>query len=114
MNLAVKIAVFLVTGGIVGAISFFLFAFMLLAMNGYSESDAEYGLVLFVIWAVVVTVVAGVFAVLGAHLLEKRHQFHFATSALISCVIFIVIGSVANCIGVGCGILVSEIVRTNF
>lgn len=114
MSLVAKLFVFLITSGIVGAIAFFLFAFMLIAMNGYSESDAEYGLIMFVIWAVAFSVVSGVFAVLAAHLLEKRRQLHFAVAALISCVIFIGIGSAANGIGVAAGVLLSEIVRTNF
>ncbi|MEZ5346176.1 MAG: hypothetical protein R2681_11555 [Pyrinomonadaceae bacterium] len=114
MSLVVKILLFLLTTAIIGAVAFFMFAFMIIAMNGYSGSDAEYGLVLFTVWAVVVSVGAGALAVLAAHLLEKRRQIHYALSSLIAFVVFIVLGLGANAAGVVAGIGLSEIVRTMF
>ena len=75
MNIAVKIIIFIITSGIVGAASIFMFGFMIVAMNGFQENDALYGIYLFMVWAVVVSVLTGVLGVVAAHFLAEKKIF---------------------------------------
>lgn len=114
MNIAVKITTFIITSGIVGLISFFLFGFMIIAMNGYTEADASYGIYLFMIWAFLGSLLAGILGVAAAHFLEKKKNLHIAVAGLISTVAFVIIGIIINFVGVIAGIATAEIVRTQF
>ncbi|MEZ5429544.1 MAG: hypothetical protein R2747_25085 [Pyrinomonadaceae bacterium] len=114
MNIAVKILAFVVTAGIVGAVSVFLFGFMILLMNGYHESDARYGIFLFIIWAVVGSLVAGILGVSGVYFLADRRRFHPVAAGFISVGVFLIAGMVINILGVVAGIATAEVVRTQF
>lgn len=87
--------------------------FMLIAMNGYSESDAMWGLGAFVLLALIVAVLMA----LGAFFLTgylSNKQYNPVVTVIVSILAFSIIGSlletVAGLIGVG----VAEFVRVNF
>lgn len=90
-----------------------VFFFMLLAMNGYSESDANYGLGAYIVLAVIVSLIMGTCATLLVHLLTKRN-FRAWTSVLISVPIFSVLGGGLKIICSIIGIAVAEYVRVNY
>ena len=96
---------------IVAAIMF-LFG-MLIAMNGFSEKDATWGLGAFVLLALLVTLVTSIGAFFLTGILIKR-QFSPIVSALIAIPVFSIVGIgleiVCSLIGVG----VAEFVRVNY
>lgn len=110
--MAAKIAAFVVTliANIIAAIVI-LFA-MLVAMNGYSESDATWGFGAYVLLALIVAFLMSVSALLSVGFLAKK-QFGPVGSALIAIAVFSIVGLgleiVCGLIGVG----MAEFVRVN-
>jgi hypothetical protein len=86
---------------------------MIIAMNGYGESDAMWGLGAFVVLAVVVAVLMALGAFFLAGFLTKK-PYGIVATAIIPILIFSVIGAgldiVSSLIGVG----VAEFVRIKF
>jgi len=93
-----------------GVVVFFA---MLLGMNGFSESDANYGIVAYIILAVAVSITMALLAAVGVHLLMKRN-FRPVSAAVISIVVFATFGSVLKVVCSVVGILVADFVRVNF
>ncbi len=95
------------------AVGVVVLATMIIAMNGYGESDAMWGLGTFVVLALV----AALLMALGAFLLTgylSNKQYNPVVTVIVSILAFSIIGSlletVAGLIGVG----VAEFVRVNF
>ncbi len=111
--MAAKIAALLITLMLGTAVGFALLAFMVIAMNGYSEADATWGLGVFAVLGLIIPVFAGIAAYLIVGALVKK-QFSPALSAAIAipvCTIAaVVLEVIASLIGVG----VAELVRVNF
>jgi hypothetical protein len=111
--MAVKLATFFITLLVDIAVGVVVFFFMLLAMNGFSESDANYGIVAYILLAAVVSIAMSV----GAFVLTRflTHRNYRAVAAVsIAVPSFCMIGAVLK---VGCafvGIVVAEVVRVNF
>jgi hypothetical protein len=110
---ATKIAAFIITFLLnAGASVVILFA-MLIAMNGYSENDAMWGLGVYVLLALVVAVLSSLGSVLLVQLLLKK-QYSASISTLIAIPVFTIAGVglevVCSLIGIG----VAEIVRVKF
>lgn len=111
--MAAKITAFLLTVTvciIAAVISLFV---LLLAMNGFSESDAMWGLGAFIVLSVLVSILSGFGAVImAARLIAK--QFTPVRSLLIAVPVFSIVGTglvlVSSLVGVG----VTEFVRVNF
>ena len=93
-----------------GVVVFFA---MLMGMNGFSESDANYGIVTYMILAVAVSAAMALLAAVGVHLLMKR-GFRPMTSAMISMVAFATLGGVLKVVCSVVGILIADFVRVNF
>ena len=108
-----KIAAFLITLVINIAIGVAVFVFMLLAMNGFSESDANYGIVAYIILALFVSVLMSALAVVAVHVLQKR-EFRSGVAALIAVPIFSTVGAGLKIVCSIIGILVADYVRVNF
>jgi hypothetical protein len=111
--MALKIIAFLVTLILNIAIGVAVFFFMLLAMNGFSESDANYGLLTYIVLAVLVSLSMAGLAALVTHLLVKR-DFRAITASLIGIGSFTVIGLVLKVVCSIIGVLVADFVRTNY
>jgi hypothetical protein len=108
-----KIAASLITltvNIIAGVVILFI---MLIAMNGYNESDAEWGLGAYIILAVIVTLLMsiGAFAAVG---LLVRKKYTPLRSALIATPIVCVVGVVSLIVCGVMGIGIAEFVRVNY
>ena len=108
-----KIAAFLITFIINIAVGVVVFFFMLLAMNGYSESDASYGLVTYIVLALLVSLLMSIGAAVAVHLLMKR-EFRGMVSALIAVPIFSVLGAGLKFVCSIIGVAIAEFIRTNY
>jgi hypothetical protein len=111
--MAAKVAAAIITFLISIAVAAVTLFVMLVAMNGYSESDAAWGLGAFILLSVLIAVGSGAVAFLFTGRLMKRAHppFVAAVIAVLACApapIVLEIG--ASLIGVG----ISELVRKNF
>jgi uncharacterized membrane protein YhaH (DUF805 family) len=111
--MAIKITAFLLTLLINIAIGAAVFVFMLLAMNGYSESDANYGIVAYIVLALLVSLLMGTGAAAAVHLLMKR-DFRGWVSALIAVPVFSFIGAGLKFVCSIIGVAIAEYVRVNY
>ena len=89
-----------------------IFIVLLLAMNGYSEFDAAYGLGAYVVLALLVTLTTSLLAALLAWRLRKR-EFGTSSAVLIAVVVFSLIGIFLEVICSIVGVGVAELVRVN-
>lgn len=96
-----------VTAGVV------LFFGLLLAMNGYSESDATYGIVAYVVLALAVTLLMGGLAAVLTRLLQKR-GFRAWSAVMISVLIFAFAGAILKFVSSLIAVGIAEYVRVNF
>ena len=108
-----KIASFLITLLINVAVGVVLFFFMMLAMNGFSESDALYGFGFYILLAVIVSLSMGAGAAWLVHVLTKR-QFGAVVSSLIAIPVFSVVGAGLKIVCSIIGVLIAEYVRVNY
>ena len=108
-----KLAAFVITLIINIAIGVAVFFFMLLAMNGYSESDASYAIGAYIVLAVIVTLLMGAGAAFVGHVLLNR-QFGGLVSVLIAVTIFSVVGAVLKIVCSIIGVAIAEFVRVNY
>ena len=93
-----------------GVVIFFM---MLVAMNGYSGSDAEYGLGVYIVLAALISILMS----LGAFLLSGRllkKQFSSVTSTLIAVAVFAIVGIVLKIVSSLIGVGIAEYVRVNY
>ncbi len=111
--MAIKIAAFVITLLINISVGVAVFFFMLLAMNGFSESDATYGFGAYIVMAVIVTLLMSTLAVVSIQLLIKR-EFRGWVSALIAVPIFSVIGAGLKIACSIIGVMIAEYVRTHY
>ena len=107
------IAAFILTFLVNIAAGICIFILLLVAMNGYSESDAMYGLGVYGVLAFLVTLTMSLLAALVAERLRNR-EFRAISAVLIAAVVFSLLGiflkGICSIIGVG----VAEFVRVNF
>ena len=111
--MAPKIIAFLITLILNIAIGVAVFFFLLLAMNGYSESDANYGFITYIILAILVSLLMASLAAAAAHWLTKR-GFRAVSALLIGIGSFTVIGIVLKVVCSIIAVLVADFVRTNY
>jgi hypothetical protein len=90
-----------------------VFFAMLIVMNGYSEADAMFGIVAYVVLAVLVTILMSVSALLLTHKLQKR-EFSGVAAASIAVLVFVVSGAVLKMICGLIGVGVAEFMRVNY
>ncbi len=108
-----KIAAFLITlivNVIVGAVIFFM---MLIAMNGYNGSDAEWGLIVYIGLGAVTAILMSIGAAVLVHILLKK-QFSALVSVLIAVPVFSIVGAALEMVCCGIGIGIAEYVRVNY
>ena len=110
--MAGKVAAFLITLLINFAAGVAIFFFMLLAMNGYSESDATWGLGFYIVLALLVSASMSAAAFLAVQLMIKR-EINAAAAAVLAIPIFSVIGAGLKIVCGFLGVLISEYVRTH-
>jgi hypothetical protein len=111
--MAAKIIAFLITMLVNITAGVVVFFGMMLAMNGYHESDANYGFIAYIALAMIVTILMSLAAAVFVHILKKK-QYNAFVSVLISVVGFSVVGVVLK---ITCGVIgvgIAEFVRVNF
>lgn len=111
--MSAKLAAFFITvvaNVMIGVVVFF---FMLLAMNGFSESDANYGLGTFIVLAILVSVGMGTAALLTVHFLMNR-EFRGWVAALIAIPGFSIVGGGLKIVCSIVGVLIADFVRVNY
>ncbi len=111
--MALKFATFFITLLINVLVGVAIFFFMLLAMNGYGESDATYGLGAYIVLAVVVSFIMSTCAALLVHILINR-KFRGWAAAMIAVPIFSVAGAGLKIVCSIIGVSVAEFVRVNW
>lgn len=111
--MAAKAAAFLITLVVNVALGVVVAFFMLIAMNGLNESDAEKGLKAYIALALIVSVLMSTAAYLLTRALLPR-GFSGAAAVPIAAVLFSVVGGGLK---IACGIIgiaVAEYVRVNY
>lgn len=88
-------------------------ATMIIVMNGYSESDATWGLGAFVVLAVVVAVLMALGAFFMAGFLTKK-QYGAIATAIIPILVFSIVGVGLEVVAGGVGVGIAEFVRVKF
>src|SRR5687767_4611360 len=111
--MAAKIIAFIVTLLFNIGIGVVVFFMMLMGMNGFSESDANYGFGTYIVLAVLVSLATATLAAVTTHLLIKR-AFGAVAASLIGIVCFTLIGGVLKVVCSIIGILVADFVRVNY
>ena len=107
-----KIAVFILTTAVCLAAAVVLFFGMILAMNGYSESDAIWGMGVYAALAVLTAILAAGGALVARERLSKRSgPFLSFMIAVFACSTAGIVFEIACSI---VGILVAELVRADF
>ena len=87
--------------------------FLLVAMNGYSESDAEPALAVYVVLALVSAVLAAVAAAWFVGLLARR-KFVPASSAVIAVPIATALGAALIVVSALMGLVIAEYMRVSY
>ena len=108
-----KIATFIITLLINIVIGVVVFFFMIIAMNGFSESDANYGLGAYIVLAIMVSLLMAAAAAFTTHLLMKR-AFRGWTAALIAVPVFSMIGGALKFVCSIIGLLIADYVRVHY
>lgn len=96
----------------IAAAVFILFV-LLLALNGYSESDTMWGLTAFAFLAIAVTLLSSIVAILFVRFLSTRN-YRGLSSALISTITAVTLGAVLQLCACLISVLITEMVRNNF
>ena len=107
-----KIVAFVITLLTNIAIGVAVFFFMLLAMNGFQESDATYGLVTYIVLALVISLAMSTAAWFAVRYLQTR-EFRGWIAALIAVPAFSIIGGSLKIVCGIIGVLIAEYVRVN-
>jgi len=108
--MGIKILAFMITLVLNAAAVVVILATMILAMNGYSERDAGWGLIAFIVLAAAMSILAGIGAAASVTLLVRR-QYTGIIAVLISIAVFTVLGVVSEIVCSLVGIGVAEFVR---
>jgi len=108
-----KVAAFFITLVVNIVIGIVVFFFLLIAMNGYSESDAMYGFGAYVLLALFVSLLMAVCAVRVVQILTNR-KFAGSSAAFIAVPIFCVLGAGLKLVCAIVGVAAAEYVRVNY
>jgi hypothetical protein len=111
--MAPKIIACLLTLAANVAAGLLVFFVMLITMNGYSENDAIFGIVTYLVLAVLVTILMSVSAVLLADKLQKR-KFSGVAAAIIAILVFSASGVILKVICSLIGVGIAEFMRINY
>lgn len=106
-----KIVAFIITITLNLAIGAACLFFLLLALNGFHESDASWGIGAFLMVVLLASAGTALAAAGGVHFLMSRKGFGAALSLAIFVPLFVIIGGTINSAGIVIGALVADIVH---
>lgn len=95
------------------AASVVIFFMMLVAMNGFSGSDAEWGLAAYITLAILFTLLTSAGAALIVHHLLRK-QFSTVVAALVGISVFVIVGVGLKVAASIVGLKIAEYVRANY
>jgi hypothetical protein len=107
----IKAITFLITALINTGIGAFLFFMLLLSLNGFSEKQATPGLILFIGWVLLGSIVAGILGFLSANYLIENKSINQWLAALIAIAVFVIVGALINIIGFFAAIFLTSAMR---
>lgn len=107
----VKASIFLATALANIAIGAALFFMLIISLNGFTGKQAEPGLILFIVWALLVSVITGVLALLSTNYFVKRKSFNPWLAALSAIAIFIVLGAAIDFVGLIAAVVLTAAIR---
>ena len=111
--MASKVTAFLLTFIVNIIAGIFILFMMLVGMNGYSESDAQWGLIAYIVLTIAITVLMSLGAVLVVGTMVRR-QFSAAVAVLTAVPAFSAIGIVLEIVSSLIGVGIAEFVRVNY
>lgn len=109
----VKIAVAVMTLLVNVSAGVVVFVMMLVGMNGFSESDANWGIGAYIVSAAAVTIAMVAGALLAVRILDSR-GWNLWGAATLGTLIFSALGAVLKGVCGIIGVLVADLVRVNF
>ena len=95
-----KAATFLITTLINIGVGAALFFILIISLNGFTEDQSAPGLILFIVWALLCSLAAGIFGFLSAKFLTEKKSYNAWLAALSAIAVFVIIGTIANFFGV--------------
>lgn len=110
--MAAKIITFLLIGGVNLAVAVVLLFFLMLGLNGFSERDANYAFLFFIIGAFVVTILTGILGIFLLNILVKR-KFGSVSASVIAVLVFSILGAAVNFALLFAGVIIADLVRTS-
>jgi hypothetical protein len=111
--MAVKIVAFLSTLAIDIIAGVLIFFIMLIGLNGYQESDAQWGLLAYIILAPLTAIAMSTGAVFTVNILLKK-KFSGLAAGLVAILALTALGILLEILWSVAGILIADIVRVNF
>lgn len=102
---------FFITALVNIGIAFILFFFLIIGLNGYSEKQATPGLILFIVWSLLFSLLAAVLSVLTAKYLIGKKSFGSISAVAIASPVFIIVGGIAGFLGVFAAVALIEALR---
>ena len=102
---------FLITGLINLAVGVFLFFFLLLGMNGFSEKQAEPGLLFFIVWVLLASLTTAILSVVSTNFFATQKSMNFWLAALLSVFIFVVVGAGLSIVGWFASLFITSAMR---
>lgn len=106
-----KTTAFLITTLINIAIGAVLFFMLVFSLNGFTEDQATPGLILFIVWALLCSLVAGILSFLSVKFLTEKKSFNRWLAALSAIVIFVIIGATVNFVGMIAAVFLTSAMR---
>ena len=102
---------FLITGLVNIGVGVFLFFFLLLGLNGFSEKQAEPGLITFIVWVFLASLMTAILSVVSTNFFATRKSMNFWLAAFLSIFIFGAVGAILNVIGWFAALFVTSALR---
>ena len=106
-----KVIAFFITFAVNLVIAAACLFFLLLALNGFYESDANWGIAAFLVTVLFASVGTALAAAGGVHFVMSRKGYGAAISLAIFVPLFIIVGGTISSAGIVIGALVADIMR---
>ncbi len=88
--------------------------FLLLSLNGFSESDAMWGIAAFVLLALLISIGSAAFGAVLIHHLTARSKWRPLPAVMVTVVLTVLAGGMLNLFSIAAAAIVANTVRTNF
>ena len=106
-----KILAFFLTAVVSVCAGAVLFFFLLLGLNGFTESQAGPGLILYIVWVLLFSLVAAALSFFLTRWLADKKSWNAALAALLSTFLFSFAGAASSFAGIFAAIILIEALR---